>query len=138
EPGRRNLAGLGKASFVLRPEAVDDERIGPLAAFGSAAAVPGTFAEGRGPRQGQDIEIELSGCAGQPALGRGERGRPNADPQAQQGCVSSAQKHGSPHVAKRHGTRMRLWPWVRILALARPAAALQLPAEDYFFSARVR
>ncbi len=62
EPRRRHLAIAREAAFVLRPQPMHDEGVGPAAALlvRLAAALFGVLAERRRPRQRQHIEIELA------------------------------------------------------------------------------
>ena len=73
---RRDLAEFRKAFFVLRPQAVDHERVRPLAAFGlPLRPVAGSVAERGRPRQRKNVEIELPGLVLARLLGRNRDGR---------------------------------------------------------------
>src|SRR3954463_14771471 len=61
EPRRRVLAEFRKALFVLWPQPMHHERIGPLAALLAWRALARLLAIGRRPRQREYIEVELAG-----------------------------------------------------------------------------
>ena len=72
EPRRRLLAEFGESALVLRPQAVHHERIGPRPALllRWCAAFAGGFAERRGPRKREHVEVELTGVVLAPILRR--------------------------------------------------------------------
>src|SRR5437660_187859 len=69
---RRLLAEFGESALVLRPQAVHHERIGPRPALllRWCAAFAGGFAERRGPRKREHVEVELTGVVLAPILRR--------------------------------------------------------------------